>query len=298
MVKKLLFLITILTVIGIAVLTGCAGTQTINKADQFALNGVAFADSIAPLVDESFVLAVTADSLVLTQVRENIPDPEVRGTQLKQSDEQLETRLKILRDLKRHANLLRSYFLAIKAITQTDAASVITDATKGLVEQMSELEPKIAETTIGDNPVSDFIEPGVKLAVAGYQNTVLRQELSARADSIDREIGLQDAALTALYEQMRADKELEILVEVKNPIFRAYTGEGKLPSNWSKQRVDAFKLIIEIDSFENAVKAAKALRQSWQAFAEDRLDSATLLDLTRLVQEMVALAGKIKADQN
>jgi len=298
MVKKSLFLITIFTVIGIAVLTGCAGTQTINKADQFALNGVAFADSIAPLVDESFVLAVTADSLVLTQARENIPDPEVRGTQLKQSDEQLETRLKILRDLKRHANLLRSYFLAIKAITQTDAASGITDATKGLVEQMSELEPKIAETTIGDTPVSDFIEPGVKLAVAGYQNAVLRQELSARADSIDREIGLQEAALTALYEQMRADKELEILVEVKNPIFRAYTGEGKLPSNWSKQRVDAFKLIIEIDSFENAVKAAKALRQSWQAFAEDRLDSASLLDLTRLVQEMVALAGKIKADQN
>lgn len=297
MVKKSFFLIAILTLIGIGVLTGCAGTQTINKADQFALNGVAFADSIAPLVDESFVLAVTADSLVLAQARGDIPDTELRGTQLKKSDKHLETRLKILRDLKRHANLLRSYFIAIKAITQTDAASGITDATKGLVEQMSKLEPKIAEATIGDTSVADFIEPSVKLAVAGYQNTVLRRELSARADTIDRELGLQDAALTALYEQMRADKELEILVEVQNPIFRAYTGAGKLPSNWSKQRVDAFKLIIEIDSYETAVKAAKALRQSWQALSEDRLDSATLLDLTQLVQEMVALAKKIKADK-
>jgi hypothetical protein len=298
MVKKSFFLLTILTVIGIVVLTGCAGTQTINKADQLALNGVAFADSIAPLVDESFVLAVTADSLVLTQARENIPNLKVRGTRLKQSDKHLETRLKILRDIKRHANLLRSYFISIKAITQTDAASGITDATKGLVEQMSKLEPKIAKATIGDTPVSNFIEPTVKLAVAGYQNAVLRQELSVRADIIDREIGLQEAALIALYEQMRADKELQISVEVKNPIFREYTGTGKLPSNWTKKRVDAFELIIEIDSYEKAVKAAKALRQSWQAFAEDRLDSATLLDLTRLVQEMVELAGKIKADQN
>jgi hypothetical protein len=297
MVKRSSFLLIILTVIGIVVLTGCAGTQTINKADQFALNGVAFADSIAPLVDQSFVLAVTADSLVLKRAREDISDSEVRDTQLKRSDEHLETRLKILRDLKRHANLLRSYFIAFKAITQTDAASGITDVTKGLVERMSKLEPKIAEATIGDTPISNFIEPAVKLAVAGYQNTVLRQELSARADTIDREIGLQEAALTALYEQMRADKELEILVEVKNPIFRAYTGSGKLPSNWLKQRIDAFKLIIEIDSYEKAVKATKALRQSWQALAEDRLDSATLLDLTRLVQEMVELAGKIRADQ-
>jgi hypothetical protein len=221
----------------------------------------------------------------------------VRGAKLEQSDKHLETRLKILRDLKRHANLLRSYFIAIKAITQTDAASGITDATKSLVEKMSKLEPKIAEAAIGDTSVADFIEPSVKLAVAGYQNTVLRQELSARANAIDGEIGLQEAALRALYEQMRTDKELEILVEVKNPIFSAYTGAGKLPSNWSKQRVDAFKLIIEIDSYENAVKAAKALRQSWQAFAEDRLDSATLLDLTQLIQEMVALAEKIKANK-
>jgi hypothetical protein len=285
-------------VIGGCTLASCAGTQTINKADQFASNGVAFADSIAPLIDESFVLAVTADTLVLTQARESISDSEVRGTQLKQCDEHLEARLKILRDLKRHANLLRSYFISMKTITQTDAASGITDTTKGLVEKMSELEPKIAEATFGDIQVSDFIEPSVKLAVAGYQNTVLRRELSVRADIIDREIGLQEAALIALYEQMRADKELQISVEVKNPIFQAYTSTGKLPSNWAKQRVDAFKLIIEIDSYEKAVKAVKALRQSWQAFAEDRLDSATLSDLTKLIQEMVALAEKTKAQQN
>lgn len=298
MAKRLLYLMTILMFIGTGVFTGCAGTQTINKADQFALNGIAFTDSVAPFVDESFVLAVTADSLVLTQARESILEPGLRGAQLKQSDIHLEKRLKILRDLKRHANLLRFYFISIKAITQTDAATGITDTAKGLVNQMTELDPKIAKAAIGDIPVSDFIEPAVNLAVAGYQNKVLRQELSVRADIIDREIGLQEAALTALYEQMRADKELQISYEVKNPIFRAYTATKKLPGNWTQQRVDAFKLIIEIDSYEKAVKAVQALRQSWQAFAENRLDSATLSDLTRLIQEMVALAGKIRADQN
>jgi hypothetical protein len=297
MIRKSFFLLTMIIAIGIVVLTGCATTQTVNKADQFAENGVAFADSIAPLANESFVLAVTADSLVIAQDREVLNSTERRNI-LKKSNQHLEERLKILRDLKRHAGLLRSYFIAIKAITQTDAASGITDSTKGLVEQMSKLEPKIAGATIGNAPVSEFIEPGVKLAVAAYQNAVLRRELSERADTIDREIGLQEAVLVALYDQMRADKELEVIVEVKNPIERAYTGEGALsPSTWSKQRVDAFKLIIEIDSYESAVKAAKALRLSWQAFAENRLDSATLLDLTQLVQEMVALAEKIRSAQ-
>ena len=294
MIRRSFFLLTILIGIGIVSLSGCATTQTINQANQFAENGVAFTDSIAPLVDKSFILAVTADSLVLAENRETFDKTERRNS-LKNSNKHLEERLKILRDLKEHANLLRSYFLAIKAITQTDAASGITDATKGLVERMSKLEPKISEATIGDTPVSDFIEPGVKLAVASYQNAVLRRELSMRADTIDREIGLQEAALSALYEQMRADRELEIIVEVKNPIERAYTSDGKLPSNWSSQRIEAFKLSIDIDSYEKAVKAAKALRQSWQALAEKRLDSATLLDLAQLVQEMVSLAEKIRS---
>jgi len=285
-------------VVFIAVLSGCAATQVVKESDQFAANGIAFSDSIAPLIDESFVLAVNADSMVLAQARENITDSGVRGAQLKQSDKHLETRLKILRDLKRHAYLLRSYFVAIRAITQTDAASGITEATKGLVDQMAKLKPGIAEAAIGEKSVSEFIEPGVKLAVAAYQNKALRQELSERADTIDREIALQEAALTAIYEQMRADKELEILVKVRNPIFSAYTGQGKLPNDWSRQRVDAFKLVISIDSYEDAVKAAKALRQSWQAFAEKRLDSASLLDLTRLTQELVALVKKIKAEHN
>ena len=69
MIRRSFFLLTILNVIGIVVLSGCATTQTVNKANQFAENGVAFADSIAPLVDESFVLAVTADSLILAENR-------------------------------------------------------------------------------------------------------------------------------------------------------------------------------------------------------------------------------------
>ncbi len=294
MEKKTVFLQAVAALAGAVVLIGCATSLTVTKANQFAESGVAFADSIAPLVDESFVLAVTADSLQLAQIREGL-DHEGRSRELSDSDKHLEERLRILRDLKRHANLLRSYFLAIKAITQTDAASGITESTKGLVERMAELEPRIAKATIGDTPVSEFIEPGVKLVVAGYQNAVLRSELTESADMIDRELGLQEAALTALYDQMRADKELEIMVTVRNPIFRAYTGDIALPNNWSQQRIDAFKLVIEIESYQKAVNAAATLRQSWRAFTENRLDPETLILLLQDVQEMVALAQKIKS---
>jgi len=54
---------------------GCAG-QRIENAGRLADAGVAFADSVPAVIDESFVLAVTADSLTIAKARENLPQAD------------------------------------------------------------------------------------------------------------------------------------------------------------------------------------------------------------------------------
>ena len=115
-------------------LSACSVTSKVAPADAFANAGIAYADAVPSVYDESFVLAVTADSLVLDQTRGDLP-PEVRANTLSLHDRPLEKRLKLLRRLKRHALALRAYFIAFKSITQSDAAAGITEATQGLLSR-------------------------------------------------------------------------------------------------------------------------------------------------------------------
>lgn len=290
--KYLHGLITCFVVLPIVALSACTAVSKVEKADSLANAGVAFADSVPAFIDESFVLAVTANSLTLKQSRSDLTEEE-RIVRLQVSDDLLAERLTILRDLKRHALLLRSYFIAIKAIIQSDAASGITDQTKNIVMRLGELSPTIKDASIGGTSISDFIEPAVKLVIASYQNTVLRRELDARADAIERELALQQAALSAIRDQMIADKDLQVQIEERNPIFEDFVGSASLPGNWSDQRVTAFKKTIGFESYDIAAKAASGLHENWIAFAEDRLDERTLLLLIRDIEALVQLSAKL-----
>ena len=286
------FLRGFVALVTLVVLPACSAVDKVGKADSLANAGIAFSDAVPAFIDESFVLAVTADSLTLMQTRPDLTEDE-RSIGLQASDDALAARLTILRDLKRHALLLRSYFMAIKAITQSDAASGITEQTKTIVARLGELSPTIRDASIGGAPISDFIGPAVNIVVASYQNAVLRRELEERADTIERELALQQAALTAMRDQMIADKDLQVQIEERNPIFLTFVGNDPLPRNWSDQRVAAFKRTIGFESYDAAAKAAGDLHDSWIAFAEDRLDEGTLLLLIHDVEALVQLSEKI-----
>lgn len=275
-------------------LAGCGATATINQAGHFADAGIAYADAVPAFYDESFVYAATANSLILAQTRDDLPAAE-RGETLGTHDAELSERLTILRDLKAHAATLRAYFIALKALAQTDAGGEISDATQGLVDRLGKLSPTISGANIGGTPIADFIQPAVSLAVAAYQSAALRHEVEERGAAIERELALQEAAVAAIGEQMLADWDLQVQIEQRNPLTRAFISDAPLPGNWSDRRIELLRLSANIDSFNAASKAADSLHQSWIAFAEGRLGEDGLLLLLRDVEELVQLATKLKA---
>jgi hypothetical protein len=279
-------------VVALASVTACGTTRTVEHANAFAGAGVAFADAVPPVVDEAFKLSATADSLVLTQARPDL-DASLRSQTLQRNDELLEQRLQVLRDLKRHALLLRSYFTALQIITETDAASVIAVETQNLVSRLAQLRPEITAASIAGRPIGEFIQPAVALAVGAYQNAVLRRELEAHGEAIEREIALQRAALAALHEQMVADQELQLQGD-RNLLFFQYVDAGSLPSDWADRRIAALRRVVEIGSYDAAVTAASSLHQSWIAFVENRLEPARLRLLLRDVEGLLRLVATLQ----
>lgn len=277
------------------VLAGCGTTATVGQAGRVADAGIAYADSMPALFDESFRLAATADSLTLAENR-GLLTAEERGTDLAIHDELLTERLKLLRDLKAHALVLRSYFVALKALAETDVSGEVAQATRSLAERLGKLHAPIATATIGGQPVGDLIDPVVNVAVAAYQNIALRRELDARAGAIERELALQKAAIQAIGEQMLADWDLQIQIQERNPLFMTFIEDRPLPDNWTERRIAALIRVARFEPLNTAEKAIENLHQSWIAFAEGRLGDGGLALLLRDIEDLVQLAVKLKGN--
>ena len=279
-----------------ALFAGCASTTTrVENGAAFATAGIAYVDSIPAVLDESFELSVVANSLTLAIAREDLT-AEDREQRLSNADDLLAQRLEILRDIKRHSSLLRSYFIALKALTASDSATGITDATKNLVQRLGELQPRIANASIGGAKPADLIGPATNLIVGLYQNAALKRELEVHGDAIERELALQRAVMETLADDMMANADLRIQIRERNPIFDAFVGAGALPADWSDRRIAALKRIVELGSIEDVEKAASNMHETWIAFVENRATGDAIDLLLQDVEALVDLARLFKSE--
>ncbi|MFV1987926.1 MAG: hypothetical protein ACC682_11655 [Gemmatimonadota bacterium] len=265
----------------------CAsGGARVARFDAFAEAGTQFADAVPAVLDASFEGAVATSSLALEQARPGLlllPD-SVRETvmleQLQQNDADLVTRLETLRDVKRHARLLREYFVALQALAQTGAeSSGLTDVTGGFVEALATVAPSIGEATIGGQPVSELLPPVVDFAVTSFQSQVLEDELRRNAGAIERELALQVAFLTAVAETMASDYELVFAADDLDRIRTPYVRAGSLPRSWSDRRLGSFRRQSALSSVDAASRAAERLRTAFIQLVENRIDQATIAAL-------------------
>lgn len=291
-VTKLSRLLLVLTPILLVIaLGGCASTKAhLDSGGVFASAGIGYVDALPAILDESFDLSVSANSLILTLARDDLTEQE-RADRLGKNDELLRERLSLLRNLRRHSLLLRSYFVALKALTVSDSATGITEATNGLVGRMAELRPEIADKAIGGIKPQELIGPVVQLTVGAYQSSVLKRELSAHGEAIERELALQNATVQALVEDMQANADLKIQIEELNPIFTAFVEASKMPSDWSDRRIAAFRRTSQLMSLDDVQKAAANLHETWIALVEKRTTEQSLNLLIEDVERLLALAS-------
>src|SRR5262245_38693242 len=150
---------TALAALALAALAGCA-TQRLERAGQVSDAGVAFANAVPAVVDESFVLSVAANSSVLATAHPGLT-PKQREDDLMRHDKALKEQLPILSDLKSHARLLRSYFIALGAIARSEAPAGISAATGKIVRELSNAGVDLSAKKVGGVPIADVIQPAI-----------------------------------------------------------------------------------------------------------------------------------------
>ncbi len=284
---RLLVLLTIATS-----LLAC-GSARVGQFDRFAQAGIKFTDSVPPVLDEAFQTAVETDSLVLVESRKRLSSQDDRLNAIETSNKNLKQRILLLNDLKRHARLLRSYFLALRALARTDEASGISDVAKGLVGSLETLDKRIAAVNIGGLSVKDFVGESSSLAVAAFQSAALNRELKERASIIDHELDIMQASLRVISEAMKSDIEAQLEATNRDEIELPYVRDSALPSDWNARRLAAFKRQIKLSSIDTAVDAAENMRLSFVALVENRLDDTGIALLLQDIDRVITLTEGI-----
>lgn len=271
--------------------------QQVDQARQFASAGVAFCDALPPLYDAYWLQSVQADSLDLIHQRDILektanPDSAKLREYLDKSDEDLKQTLDILRLLKAHAALLRSYFAALNDLASEDVDKEVPPAARQAVDDLKKIGLDISGKKILGTDVGSLVETATSIAVTGAQAHFLRAEMEARAQIIDRELAIHEEIIGLIARKMAADRRHILVLTVQNALRKAYVNpSASLPSDWWRQRADYLSQVITIAEASRAEDAARNLRVAWSALASGG-DAATSMEVVK--QDVAAVMDVLR----
>lgn len=279
----------------IMTLSGCA-TARLNQFRNFSQAGVAYTRASRTLTNEAGDAAIRADSAVLLKARTDLPAAERRSAVLG-SDQLLKQRLVILHQLNSHAQLLESYFQIIADMVESRSGNGLGESARGLYDSMATMSKPLQNATIGKEKIADYIPAVLNIVVQKIKVKALNAELKVRAPLIERELALQEAALTALAKDMRDDLAIKLNVDESREVIDPYgSSADRLPADWAARRERVLTSHVAVQSATDAAKAAKALRTTFAALVAGNLSSGAIGNLIQEINSMLDLADQIKGE--
>ncbi len=274
---------------------GCTTATDTARLEAVAKAGIAYAGKVPPLLDRAFELAAAADSAALSAARSGL-SAEQRRDRLQDLDTVMTERLKEYVAAKRHNDLLRSYFLALKTLLDPDGPKGIGDAAKRLTAELGKLSPRLRKARMGDVSVGGLLEPATRITVASFMSAALRRELEARGPAIERELAVQEALVTALVQQVRADREVLSARFRNDEVMEPYVSAARLPKTWPARRLRSLRGSGDVEAAQAAEQAIRSLRKAYVAALEGRLGYFRTAELATTVEGFVELVSRLGAE--
>lgn len=273
-------------------LVGCAGGR-VNQFKNFAEAGIAYSDSIETLTKQAGEAAVDADSLILTTMRKDLA-LEKRGQEIVEHDDLLKERFALLGVLRRHARLLKSYFVSLAALADSSAPSDIGASTGQMVSSIETLGDQIRKSQkISSEADAQYAGGAAKMIIAHFQNAALEQELKKRCKTIEKEIDLQDAAFEAMAGQIRTDLQVVLNTQESDEVVGPFEGsKEELPKDWVKRRREILLSNLSLGAIDAACDAAKNLKIAFVALVENRFTMTDYQALIKDINEIMDLIDK------
>ncbi|MCY4486171.1 MAG: hypothetical protein OXF11_03535 [Deltaproteobacteria bacterium] len=275
--------------------SGCTAAVDTARLDTVARAGVAYAGKVPPLLDRAFEVAAAVDSRALVEAREGLSE-EQRREALQRFDAAMAERLEDYDAAKRHNDLLRSYFVALRSLLESDGSKGSAAAAKRLTAALGTLSPRLKQARMGDVSVSGRVEPAVAVTVASFGSAALRRELEARGAAIERELALQEALVAAVARQVRADRDILSARFRSDEVVTPYVSAKRLPKTWPARRLKSLREPTGVAAALAAEQAVGALRQAYVAAVEGRLDAGRAAELGATVEGFVELVSRLGAE--
>lgn len=292
-------------VVGLMVLSlsACAGPQTKDFAE-FAGSGIRFTEQTPKVYDYAFRQEVTADSADLIARREQAKALSVSGDKLaetlKERNALFVDRLEQFNLMKKHAILMRSYFVALGKLASGEDAEEAGNAASNVAGQMENLVPKITTITVLGKPLSGLFQPVTQIAVGALTNQALKRNLEQHGRTISNAIELQQKMFMLLLgieqeQDQKARRQREDL-ELARPLKNLTTD---LPDNWAEQRLALLTGSYSETPLSAAAQATEELQQNFRSLALnqgstiDRLERS-ILWMNALVEAFEKVPGGVK----
>lgn len=118
--------------------------------------------------------------------------------------------------------------------------------------------------------------------------------MHARSNAIANELALQEAAFSAIEDQLKTDLQVQQNLRETESIGQ-FAGPAALPAEWASQRLTLLSTPAVVASADAASKAAAHLRSVFTAVVEDRFDGAGFASLMSDISNMLTIAQSIQS---
>ncbi len=267
--------------------SGC-DSRRLDQFASFASAGFQYIQALHKVIDEAGSAMIASDSatLIVARKQAGTGDPNV----VRQDDKLLETYLDTLQTIDAHATLLGSYFAALTNLTNGKAATDTASAATGLLDSINSLNPEIEKASFAGKSVKEYVKSATNLVVAHFEVKTLDEQLQKAAPTIDKALSLQEAAVDAIAEQMRASLAASLEIRESTDVIEPYVNGP--PPNWNSNRESFLRAKVTIDSVSQAKAAVSHLHVAFKQLVENR---HAAIDLATLLNDINKMAGYASA---
>jgi len=270
-------------------LNGCASRQA-TRFEAFAKAGGEYADAMESLTGQSASLAIDTDSDILLTIREPLSRQE-RQQQYHAHTEALKSLLAQLKELDRHAALLKNYFVLLSRMAGSDQPRQVGRDAQQLVDSMVGVGAGIGKGSFDISNGGQYVGTASSFIVGELRQRALEEELRLHGPVIVRELELQLSALRSLDLQMRSDSSVSAGIREYAMLMKPYASGTLIPMEWKRTRQEALNGRSTLTAIDAATRSAIRLRESFIALAEGRLARK---EIDGLLAEIAAATESVK----
>lgn len=289
----------IFLVLSALALCGC-DQERLDQYSAFATAGSLYVASFHQLTTQAGSAMIAVDSVVFIQEHSNVASdlskhPKVYSDKLTQHDKLLQQHLAVLRLLDAHATLLGSYFSAIAKLTDGKTATATSAGATDLLKAIDGMDDDISKCTLGGKTVSEYVTVGTAFVVAHFQVKALDDQLQRSAPIIERALELQEAAVAALSQEIKASLGDALAAKEISDVINPYLNPHDLPANWNTNREAYLRASATLNTVDCARTAINQLHNSFKQLVENKTGPVDLQTLVKGVTDMAAYANAADA---